>query len=175
VGTTTGVLQEGTAAAAGFNAYELRKMGLVEERLTGRRWRQRILARYGSTAGVEAAAKIRDHVEARHDLATLRLLEERPGRLDETFRTELILQLDTEDLAQLTAERIRLLAAIAETDTPLNLSRLTQLVGRDKKNVSQDLHRLASLGLLHLERVGRELRPRIHANEIRIVLDAPAA
>lgn len=147
----------------------------VEERLTGHAWRDRILTQYGSRERLEEAANDPDNGQARQDLAMLRLLEERPTRLKEAYQTELILLLDPADLDRISPERIRLLAAVAESKEPLNLTRLTERLGRDKKNVSQDLHLLASLGLLQLDRVGRELRPRMHANEIRIVLDAPTA
>lgn len=145
----------------------------VEERLTGRAWRDRILTNYRSRDRLEQAADEPENAQARQDLAMLRLLEERPTRLEETYQTELILLLDPADLDRISPQRIRLLAAVAESKEPLNLTRLTKLLGRDKKNVSQDLHVLASLGLLHLDRVGRDLRPRMHANEIRIVLGAP--
>lgn len=57
----------------------------VEQNLTGRQLRDKILAKYGDVFALQAAAK-KDPI-ARDDLFTLRLCDEDPTRLKLDFKT----------------------------------------------------------------------------------------
>lgn len=140
----------------------------VEQRLTGRQLRDKILAKYGAVRALRAAAK-KDAV-ARDDLFTLRLFEEDPHRLDVEFQTTAISKLRPEDLQRITPERIRLLTFLAHRPRPLNMARLTEALSRGKKNLSEDLHVLEELGILTLTRRGRDVLPTVVGNRIRLDL-----
>lgn len=142
----------------------------VEERLTGRELRDRILERHGSRERLEAqAARKRAH-EAQEDLWMLRLLEREPSRLDEELRVTDIGSLSLRDLALLTPSRLRLLQKLAAARRAYNVTGLARALGRDKKNVSRDVGILADLGLVRVVRRGRESIPRPRGRDIHIVL-----
>lgn len=145
----------------------------VERRLTGREYRDEILTRYGSREELEERARGGDAL-ARDDLADLRLLEETPERLDAEYEVETVAYLGGDDLARLTPTRLRLLATLQrsrEAGDELNVTDLASELGRDKKNVSEDLHLLEDLGFLDLVERGREKVARPLGDEIHIVLD----
>lgn len=146
----------------------------VEERLTGRQLRDRILTRYGSRAGLKRAAAKKQDAEAREDLFQLRLFDENPRRLRDRMSVTTVSTLEPADLARLTPERLRLVNHIAKLTRPANLSTLVEDLGRDKKNISEDLRILEELGLLTLSREGRDLRPHLLGTEIHIVVAQPA-
>lgn len=147
----------------------------VEERLTGRQLRSRILASYMTRARLEAAARRRGGAEARDALFNLRLLEEDPRRLDLATHVVTVHKLSGRDVERLTHARLRMWHQIAQSKEPLNLTALAQRLGRDKKNVSDDLRVLQNLGLVGLERKGRETHPVFKGNEIHILVAPPAA
>lgn len=146
----------------------------VEERVTGHQMRRNILRRYGSRARLEERVEGGDDPEAAVALVELRLFDEDPRRLDSSIETEAILELEPEDVARLTPERLRLLDHLAKQRKPPNLTQLCQDLGRDKKNVSKDLRILESLCLVSIEKNGRDLAPRIRGNHIAIVVDSVA-
>jgi DNA-binding transcriptional ArsR family regulator len=144
----------------------------VEERMKGRKMRAQILDRYGSRAKLERLAFRGDDPEARDALFELRLLDDDPSRLDSITTTTTILGLGPGDLARLTPERLRLLDHLAVQRKAPNLTRLSHDLGRDKKNLSQDLRVLEGLGLVTIGKRGRDLEPRIRGNHIHIVVGA---
>lgn len=78
------------------------------------------------------------------------------------------------DLERLTPERLKLLERITGSKKQLNVTKLCKALRRDKKNISEALRILESLGLLKMEKVGREAIPRPPAGQIHIVLDQAA-
>lgn len=146
----------------------------VVERLSGRAWRDRILAHYGSRENLARLARRRKNPEAWNDLMDLRLLEERPERLDEEFRVTTIGVLSPEDLDRLTPQRLRLLSRIASSKRPLNITELARALRRDKKNVSEDVRVLEGLGLVETRREGREKIAETPGREVSIILTEPA-
>lgn len=147
----------------------------IEEEMTGRERYDRIISKYGSRELLEALATEDAPAEVRDDLWTLELLEKDPSRLDSVFQIETIIGLEPDELQQFTGKRLELLETMAASDEPLNVTELAACVGRDKKNVSEDLKLLAELGLIDRERRGREKVAWPRANEIRIVLDPSRA
>lgn len=146
----------------------------VEERLTGRQLRDRILAKYGSRSNLDSLASKKGQTEARDDLFQLRLFEEDPRRLRQRMSLTTVSTLSPEDVARLTPERLRLVNYIAGQKTPANLSRIVEHLRRDKKNVSEDLRVHEELGIVSLTKQGRELRPQLLGNEIHIIVAQPA-
>jgi predicted AAA+ superfamily ATPase len=144
----------------------------VERRLTGREYREEILSRHGSRSELEARAEEGD-ARAQDDLLDLELLEEDPNRLEVEYEVETVAELDAGELARLTPERLRLLAALPSRsdDETTNVTGLARELGRDKKNVSEDLQLLEDLGLLDLVPRGREKIVRPPADEVHIVLE----
>lgn len=141
----------------------------IERRLTGEALREEILERYGSREALEEAAEAGD-AEARSSLADLRLLEEDPSRLQADHRIESILTLSADELDRLSPKRLALLEFLAEADRPYNVTELAGALGRDKKNVSEDLEILGDLGLVESVRRGREKLSKPRGNDIHIVL-----
>lgn len=146
----------------------------VEETLTGRAYLERILERYGSREALERAARRAGAHEARDDLLTVEVLEEEPGRLAATMTVSTVTTLSEADLERLTPKRLQTLDFLSRRGAPMNVSDLADALGRDKKNVSEDLQVLDELGLVDRVRRGREKLSRPLGNEIRIVLDAAA-
>jgi len=145
----------------------------VEERLTGRQLRARILAKHGSREALEAAARKKGGAEAKADLVDLRLLDGDPRRLDAVHRVTTIAELTPEDLGRLTVARLQLLDVLAASSAPRNVTELADALGRDKKNVSEDLRLLEDLGLIESARKGREKRVSMGSGrEIRLVFAA---
>jgi len=144
----------------------------VEENLTGRELREKILSQYGSRKELEAMAAKKDGAEARDDLAQLDLLEADPRRLSDHVKTTVVSKIKIADLERLTEQRLRLLHHLAKRGEPLSLRQLVEELGRDKKHLSNDLRVLEDLGILHVGTEGRMIRPHIQGNEIHITLEA---
>jgi predicted transcriptional regulator len=73
----------------------------------------------------------------------------------------------------LTEKRFELLSAIVR-DRPASVHRLAQLLGRDYKNVSDDVALFGRLGLITLKTVagkGKALAPTVPYDEIRVTID----
>lgn len=141
----------------------------VKARLTGARLRQRILERWGSRQALEANAESGDP-EAGEDLFTLDRLEEDPERMDALHERTTITSLGPDGLARLTETRLDLLDHVAACEEPLNVSQLARETGRDKKNVSEDLELLETLGLIERIERGREKHVRLRGSRMSIEL-----
>lgn len=73
----------------------------------------------------------------------------------------------------LTEKRFELLTAIVR-DRPASVHRLARLLGRDYKNVSDDVALFGRLGLVTLKSVagkGKALAPSVPYDEIRVTID----
>lgn len=143
----------------------------IEERLTGRAYKDRLLSEYGSLEALKKAAKT-GNTTAKADYADLQLLLEDPKRLRVEFKISTITSIEASDLERLTPERLKLLAKLANLPSPVNVGILTASLGRDKKNVSRDVQILKELGLLDSIRQGRETLVQPMGNEIHISLAA---
>jgi predicted transcriptional regulator len=76
----------------------------------------------------------------------------------------------TESFARLlTADNRTMLRLIAER-APESLDELVELTGRAKPNLSRTLHRLASYGVVHIERRGRKIVPTLLCDCIELIL-----
>jgi len=76
----------------------------------------------------------------------------------------------TESFARLlTADNRTMLRLIAER-APESLDELVELTGRAKPNLSRTLHRLASYGIVHIERRGRKIVPTLLCDCIELIL-----
>lgn len=73
-------------------------------------------------------------------------------------------------MSLLTAENRKLLATMAQ-ERPRSVSALAERVGRDQGNVSRAIGRLCDVGLVRLVPEGREKRPEIAVEHLRIDLD----
>ncbi len=76
----------------------------------------------------------------------------------------------TESFARLlTADNRTMLRLIAE-HAPESLDELVELTGRAKPNLSRTLHRLASYGIVRIERRGRKIVPTLLCDRIELIL-----
>jgi predicted transcriptional regulator len=76
----------------------------------------------------------------------------------------------TESFARLlTADNRAMLRLIAER-APESLDELVELTGRAKPNLSRTLHRLASYGIVRIERRGRKIVPTLLCDRIVLTL-----
>jgi predicted transcriptional regulator len=76
----------------------------------------------------------------------------------------------TESFARLlTADNRTMLRLIVER-APESLDELVELTGRAKPNLSRTLHRLASYGIVRLERRGRKIVPTLLCDRIELIL-----
>lgn len=146
----------------------------VTAKMEGHRFRDRILERWGSRQRLETEAE-QGSAEAEDDLFTLRRLEENPDRLEAELERETITELEPEELSGLTGKRLALVDEVAAAQRPLNVSELARRVGRDKKNISEDVALLDERGLLERVVDGREKKLRLRGSRITIelVLDEP--
>jgi DNA-binding transcriptional ArsR family regulator len=81
------------------------------------------------------------------------------------FLTEDILNLGSQDLSKLTPKRLELLDQMSRHNAK-SINELASSIGRDVKNVYNDLKTLESLGLIELMRDGRRLIPDLLVKEI---------
>ena len=137
----------------------------IKRSLTGRARRDRILAAYYDLAALESAA--RQDAEAADDLWFLDLIKDDPSRLDETFTLEDVFELESGDLSPLTPTRLRILDALRRLGES-DLNGLTAALHRDRKNVSEDVRLLESMGLVASRRDGKHKRIRIQGDRILI-------
>lgn len=147
----------------------------VEERLTGRELRDRILARYGSREALERRAQGEREVEARDDLFTLRLFDEDPSRLDANFTDVAVTRLDPAVLAELTPHRLALIDLVARHPEGIPVGAIARELGRTPQDVEADLALLAEWGFIDMGVGGGEPMPRPHGNVISITLRPPGA
>ncbi len=76
-------------------------------------------------------------------------------------------------LAALSPEALALLQTILQ-ERPETIARLAELTKRAQPNVSRSLQQLASLGLVRLERHGREVKPIVIARALTLDLSTGA-
>lgn len=142
----------------------------VTATMSGRRFRERILERWGSREALERKAR-EGHAEAEEDRFMLDRLAEDPARLDAEHERTAVTFVGSDQLSRLTEKRLALLEAVGSAGEPLNVSELARRVGRDKKNVSEDLALLEELGLVERIEHGREKTVRIRGTRISIDLE----
>lgn len=141
----------------------------IEQELLGRELRDQILDRYGTREALEQAAADGNTL-AKSDLGDLRLLEEDPRRLEVKTWIRDIITLEKDEIQLLTPARLELLEHLVTEASDENVTELAKTLGRDKKNVSEDLALLADLGLIFYKRRGRSKIPRVLGSEIHIRL-----
>lgn len=81
------------------------------------------------------------------------------------YLTEDILDLDPPDLSKLTPKRLELLDQMSRHNAD-SINELASTIGRDVKNVYNDLKTLESLGLIELVKDGRRMIPGLLVKEI---------
>jgi hypothetical protein len=81
------------------------------------------------------------------------------------YLTEDLLELGPKDLSKLTPKRLELLDQMSRHRAD-SINELASRIGRDVKNVYNDLKTLESLGLIRLIREGRRLIPDLLVKEI---------
>lgn len=112
--------------------------------------------------------ELRAHPEANpHDVAARvalhDLTEYADADPDLRIDAEQTVIIPDEALDRLTLQRLHLLLAIhAQGGAVASVRSLARLVDRDVKNVSQDVHALSSIGLLHTEPGGHGRPTRVH-------------
>lgn len=145
----------------------------VTETMNGHDLRAHILERWGSQEALEQEAQ-RGDAEAQDDLFMLERLDEDPHRLEVEHSRTTVTTVSTGSLARLTKKRLALLDHVQASKAPLNVSQLARRVDRDKKNVSEDLALLETLGLIERVQQGREKTVRTRGTQIQIDLEQPA-
>ena len=81
------------------------------------------------------------------------------------YLTEDILDLEPQDLSKLTPKRLELLDQMSRHNAD-SINKLATTIGRDVKNVYNDLKILESLGLIELVKDGRRMIPDLLVKEI---------
>jgi DNA-binding transcriptional ArsR family regulator len=81
------------------------------------------------------------------------------------YLTEDILDLEPQDLSKLTPKRLELLDQMSRHNAD-SINKLATIIGRDVKNVYNDLKILESLGLIELVKDGRRMIPDLLVKEI---------
>jgi predicted transcriptional regulator len=81
------------------------------------------------------------------------------------YLTEDILDLESQDLSKLTPRRLELLDQMSRHNAD-SINKLASSIGRDVKNVYNDLKILESLGLIALTREGNRMTPDLLVKEI---------
>lgn len=142
----------------------------LNKKTTLRERRAQLLQWYGSEEGLRRAADEGD-IEAQDglvDLAIIKEVDEDPDVLDAETTMEEDVEFDDTDLAKLTPARWRLMEAIGEGGK--TMAELGRELGRDKKNISDDIRILAGLGLVTAHRQGRVKRAWLRGDELRLRL-----
>ena len=81
------------------------------------------------------------------------------------YLTEDILDLEPQDLSKLTPKRLELLDQMSRHNAD-SINKLASSIGRDVKNVYNDLKTLETLGLIALTREGHKMTPDLLVKEI---------
>jgi predicted transcriptional regulator len=76
----------------------------------------------------------------------------------------------TESFARLLTEDNRTMLRLIAERSPESLDELVELTGRAKPNLSRSLHRLASYGIVRMERHGRKIAPTLLCDAIELTL-----
>jgi predicted transcriptional regulator len=113
-------------------------------------------------------------IEARVGIASPNEMKERllaAARREGPPIAETKVWMSLETLARLlTPENRRMLAIIAQ-EHPRSVSALANRLGRDQGNVSRIIGRMEDVGLVHLVSEGREKRPELTVERLKIDLD----
>ncbi len=88
---------------------------------------------------------------------------------DFDYYAEEIIELDWEKTRQLSPRRMQLLNYLSENHAD-SINKLSKNIGRDVKNIYNDLKILEQLGFLRLVKEGRRLSPELLVHEITILL-----
>jgi len=88
---------------------------------------------------------------------------------DFDYYAEEIIELDWEKTRQLSPRRMQLLNFLSESNVD-SINKLSKAIGRDVKNIYNDLKILERLGFLRLVKEGRRLSPELLVHEITILL-----
>ena len=88
---------------------------------------------------------------------------------DFDYYAEEIIELDWKKTRQLSPRRMQLLNYLSENHVE-SINKLSNDIGRDVKNVYNDLKTLERLGFLRLVKEGRRLSPELLVHEITILL-----
>lgn len=133
----------------------------TRRRITHRQYLEEMEARHGS---LEAFYEKALRGEASRPLAEeWKWIASHPERADEPITTEhSVVFTDIDDfLRLLSPERLRMLDYLAShaTKPPRSINELARELGRDYKNVYDDVQDLADVGALNLERVGNRIVP----------------
>ena len=88
---------------------------------------------------------------------------------DFDYYAEEIIELDWKKTRQLSPRRMQLLNHLSESHVE-SINKLSNDIGRDVKNVYNDLKILERLGFLRLVKEGRRLSPELLVHEITILL-----
>jgi len=88
---------------------------------------------------------------------------------DFDYYAEEIVELDWEKTRQLSPRRMQLLNYLSENHAD-SINKLSKNIGRDVKNIYNDLKILEQLGFLRLVKEGRRLSPELLVHEITILL-----
>lgn len=140
----------------------------IQRQLTGRQFKDGILAKYGDVEAVAKLAK-KGEMEARDALFNLKLFEEDPKRLKLAHKIEDVLVLDDADLSRLTGTRLHVLEVLRDLGEA-NVKQLTAALKRDAKNVSEDVACLMEYGLVTGHRQGKEKLLQASGNQIVIAV-----
>lgn len=149
----------------------------TRRRITHRRYLEEMKAKHGPHEEFHRKAL---RGEANRALAEeWKWIASHPERADELLTTEhSIVFSDIEDfLRLLSPERLRILdyLSVHAADPPRSINALARNLGRDYKNVYEDIHDLADVGALDLERVGNRVVPRPTVVEILFTLEGEGA
>lgn len=136
----------------------------VRRTLKGHALQASIMKRHGTLEVLRKKAAKGDPF-AKDDLWNLGLFEEDPTRLELDTTIEDIIQVDEHDLTKLTATRLQLVEVLKGLGE-VSVKELTAAVGRDKKNVSEDIRILERYGIVQSHRHGKEKRLMAVADEI---------
>jgi len=88
---------------------------------------------------------------------------------DFDYYAEEIIELDWKKTRQLSPRRMQLLNFLSENNVD-SINKLSKDIGRDVKNIYNDLKILERLGFLRLVKEGRRLSPELLVHEITILL-----
>jgi predicted transcriptional regulator len=117
------------------------------------------------------------HSEARIGIASPKEMRDRliaAARGEGPPLTKAKVWMSLETLAQLLSDDNRRMLAIIAREHPRSISALATRLDRDQGNVSRTIGRLADIGLIRLVSDGREKRPELIVDHLKIDIDLVA-